>query len=219
MHLDKSIGLIRSEGARILAVGRENPDLDVPQYPEWTLRDLLGHTGAILGRTAMICRDALAERPSAPRPDVNEDPIDFYERQLEDVLDVLSSSDPDQSVWGFGSEPTVSSWATRMLVEVGVHRHDAERAVGNPAPLLPDVAQAGLDEFEEMWLPRLEEVLPLRLVATDLNATWEFGSDPVDREVEGTGSDLYLRLMSRPSPVALPEDWATAVDNLTPPPR
>ncbi len=219
VHLGNQIDLIRSEGARILSIGGENPDRTVPQYPEWTLRDLLGHTGAILGRTAMVCRDGLMERPSAPRPDDGVDPIDFYESQLEAVVEVLSSTDLDRRVWGFGKEPTVASWVTRMLVEVGVHRFDAERSVGTPAPLHPDVARAGLDEFEEMWLLRLEGVSPLRLTATDLDATWEFGSEPTRREVEGTGSDLYLRLMSRPSPVVLPGDWVAAVDALAPPRR
>jgi hypothetical protein len=37
--------------------------------------------------------------------------------------------------------------------------------------------------------------------------------------IEATASDLYLRLMSRPSPVVLPDEWAQAVDGLAPPPK
>jgi hypothetical protein len=106
-----------------------------------------------------------------------------------------------------------------MVVEVGVHRWDAEQAFGEPSPLLDDVAIAGLDEYANMWFPRLEGVQALALTATDLARHWHYGDGDPGGTVEGTASDLYLRLMSRPSPVSLPQDWADAVDGLAPPPR
>jgi hypothetical protein len=57
------------------------------------------------------------------------------------------------------------------------------------------------------------------LTATDLGKSWLFGGEEASSSVEATASDIYLRLMSRPSPVDLPEDWAAAVDGLEPPPK
>ena len=70
-----------------------------------------------------------------------------------------------------------------------------------------------------MWLPHLGDVKPLSVTATDLGETWVYGDGEVTTSVEGTASDLYLRLVSRLSPVELPDDWTAAVDGLAPPPK
>jgi hypothetical protein len=81
------------------------------------------------------------------------------------------------------------------------------------------VSRSGLDEFNDMWLPRLGELPPLEASATDLGLVWVLGNGAPVSALEGTGSDIYLRLMSRPSPVSLPPVWAEAVDALEPPRR
>jgi hypothetical protein len=52
-----------------------------------------------------------------------------------------------------------------------------------------------------------------------MGRTWVYGDGEPAAEIEGTASDLYLRLVSRPSPVVLPDEWAAAVDGLAPPPK
>jgi hypothetical protein len=81
------------------------------------------------------------------------------------------------------------------------------------------VALSGLNEFESLWLPRLPELPVLEAKALDLGRSWVFGSGSPLRTVTGTASDIYLRLMSRPSAVELPRPWAAAVDALEPPKR
>lgn len=217
--MDKRLDLISDEGEKLLALGREDLDRGVPQYPEWTIRDLLAHTGSILARTVVICIDRVQERISAPRMADDGDALDWFGSNLEELCEVLSVVDHDTPVWGFGPQPSVDSWVTRMLIEVGVHRWDGEEAFGRPIPLLDAVAEAGLDEFEDMWYPRLGQPSTIEVVAVDLGRSWQFGpGDPV-HVVEANSSDLYLRLMSRTSPVKLPHDWAEAVDGLSPPPR
>lgn len=215
----ESLDLISNEGDRLLALARRNPEQSVPQYPDWTVRDLLSHTGSILGRTVLICRDRLQERPESPRPSYDDDVFAWFEGRLAEVLGILEASEPNTPVWGFGPEPDVGFWTRRMLIEVGIHRWDAEYSFGRPIPLLDEVAEAGLDEFPVMWLPRLEDPVPIRLIATDLGRDWDYGTGEPMHTIDGAGSDLYLRLMSRPSPVDLPEAWAEAVDGLQPPPR
>lgn len=213
------LGLIRTEGERLADIALRDPERPVPQYPDWMMNDLLAHTGSILARTAVVCREGYQERPETPELPEGADAVDWFQDQLAEMLDVLASADPATAVWGFGNSPTVGFWTTRMLIEVGVHRYDAEAAWGDPDPLLDDVAIAGLNEFENMWLPRLGEVPTVRFHAEDFGRTWTYGPGEPESEVGGTASDLYLRLMSRPSAVVLPEPWANAVDGLTPPPR
>jgi uncharacterized protein (TIGR03083 family) len=217
--LADQIDLIENEGQRLLAVASQDVDREVPQYPGWMIRDLLSHTGSVLGRTTLVCRDRLQDRPTSPKMAEGDDALKWFATRLEEVCAILKETDPGIPVWGFGPSPNVGFWINRMLIEVGIHRWDTEQAFGRPLPLLDDVSVAGLDEFPAMWMPRLGELSLVELLATDLGRTWTFGHGEDPRKVRATGSDLYLRLMSRPSPANFPGDWIDAVDALDPPPR
>ncbi len=182
------------------------------------MSDLVSHLASVHGRTTIICIDLAQERVSGPHIPLHGDVSRWFEETLDSMLEALASTDHDASVWGFGAHSTVGWWQRRMLIETGLHRWDAEQAWGEERPLLEAVSAAALDEFPDMWLPRLQEVPTMSMTASDLDRTWMFGDgDPV-AWVEGTGSDIYLRLMSRPG-VVLPEAWAAAVDALEPPPK
>jgi hypothetical protein len=136
------------------------------------------------------------------------------------MLTALEQSDADAPVWGFWRESTMGLWEKRMVIETGLHRWDAEQAFGDPAPLTALVGRIALDEFGDMWVPRLGEVPGvLEVTATDLGESWSFGSGSGKGTATGSASDIYLRLMSRPSPVHLPDEWATVIDALEPPPK
>jgi uncharacterized protein (TIGR03083 family) len=215
----ESLASIESEGRRLGLTARREPDRPVPQYPDWTLADLASHLASIHGRTRQVVADLPTERISAPRLPEGRDPIDWYEETLDEMLAALRDADPAAPCWGFWPDACVGLWETRMVIETGVHRWDAYQAFGEEDRLTDHVARSGLDEFSDLWLPNLGAVQPLSLTATDLGMTWVYGDgDPVG-SVEGTASDLFLRLMARPSPVQLPEDWAAAVDGLEPPPK
>jgi uncharacterized protein (TIGR03083 family) len=203
----------------MLELARRDPERVVPQYPEWTMADLLAHTGSILGRTTLVCRERPTERMSGPRLPAGEDVSDWFASTLDEMVRTIEASDPETPVWGFIEGCTIRFWLRRMIIEAGVHRWDAENAFGQESPLDPTVALAGLDEYGEMWLPRLGEMPSLTVTAEDLGQTWVYGSAEPASRVSGTASDLYLRLMSRRSPIVLPEPWAAAVDGLPPPPR
>lgn len=219
MLLAEHLAAIESEGRRLGQAARRDPDRPVPQYPGWTLADLVSHTASIHGRTALICRELPVERVSAPKPPEDGDVIDWYEETLDDMLEALRDTDPASPCWGFGPEPSVGFWERRMVIETGVHRWDAYQAFDEEDRLTDLVARCGLDEFADMWLPQLGHLPTLEVSSSDLGEAWVFGEgDPV-ASVHGTASDLYLRLVARPSPVMLPEDWAAAVDGLAPPPK
>lgn len=210
---------IESEGRRLALAARRDPQQAVPQYPDWTLADLASHTASIHGRTTLICRDLPTERVSAPRLPDGKDPIDWYEETLDEMLAALTAADPDSECWGFGPQPAVGFWERRMVIETGVHRWDAYQAHGEEDRLTDLVARAGLEEFADMWLPHLGDVQTLQVNATDLDRAWRYGEGEPTATVDGTASELYLRLVSRPSPVELPADWAAAVDGLASPPK
>ncbi len=215
----ENLAEIRVGGERILELARRDPQRPVPQYPGWVMVDLAAHLGSIHARTVLICRDFPADRPSAPRPPRDTDVLDWFANNLEVMLSALGAADPDTRVWGFWPASTLGLWERRMVIETGIHRWDAEQAFGDPGGLADLVALAGLNEFETMWLPRLGELPVLEAKAIDLGRTWMFASGSPLRTVSGTASDLYLRLMSRPSTVELPLPWAAAVDSLEPPPK
>ncbi|HEU4895390.1 MAG TPA: maleylpyruvate isomerase family mycothiol-dependent enzyme [Acidimicrobiia bacterium] len=214
----ENLASIESEGRRLGRTARREPDRPVPQYPGWTLADLAVHTAAIHGRTALICQQLPTERISSPPTPEDTDVLDWYDETLDGMLAALSAADPESPCWGFVPESNVGFWERRMVVETGVHRWDAFQAFGEEDRLTDHVARTGLDEFADMWLLRLGDVQPLLVTATDLGLSWVFGQGG-GLEVEGTASDIFLRLMSRPSPIRLPEDWAAAVDELDPPPK
>jgi uncharacterized protein (TIGR03083 family) len=210
---------IRSGGERVLELARRDRERPVPQYPGWVMNDLVSHLGAVHGRTTLICRELPTERPSAPRLPADVDVLDWYESNLGVMLAALEEADPDTAVWGFWPQSTIGLWERRMVIETGLHRWDAEQAHGDPGPLTDLVALSGLNEFGDMWLPRLGELPVLEVKAEDVGRSWVFSSGSPLRTVTGTASDLYLRLMSRPSPVDLPRQWAAAVDALEGPKR
>ena len=219
MLLAEHLAGIESEGRRLALAARRDPGRAVPQYPDWTLADLVSHTASIHGRTALICRELPMERISAPGPPDDRDVLDWYEETLDDMLVALGDTDPTSRCWGFGPEPNVGFWERRMVIETGIHRWDAYQAFGEEDRLTDLVARSGLDEFSDMWLTQLGELPTLEMRATDVGDTWLFGEDQPSSSVHGTASDLYLRLMARPSPVSLPEDWGAAVDGLAAPPK
>jgi uncharacterized protein (TIGR03083 family) len=219
MPLAESLDVIDSEGRRILELARRDSARRVPQYPEWTMADLLANVGSILARTTQICLTHPTERISAPKLPEGEDVGDWYEAILAEMISTLDRSDLYVPVWGFIEGSTIQFWVRRMVVETGVHQWDAEQAFGEETPLRGPVAEHGLDEYAEMWFPRLGEIPVLEVIAEDLGKTWTYGSGSPEARVEGSGSDIYLRLMSRPTPVRLPDAWETAIGTQAPPPK
>lgn len=215
----ENLASIESEGRRLGAAARQNPARPVPQYPGWDLADLVSHTASILGRTTLICRQLPTQRISAPRLPDGADPVEWYHQTLEETLETLEQADPETPAWAFGPRPHLGFWERRMVIETGIHRWDAYQALEETGPLTDRVATSGLDEFPDMWLSPLGEVQPLEVAETDGGGSWTYGKGKPEVTLRGSVSDLYLRLVARPSPVELPDDWKTAVDGLAPPPK
>ncbi len=212
----ENLGTIEYEGLKLLDFARPDPDRTVPQYPTWTLRDLVAHTASIHARTTAVCETRPQERIPAPELPDGREALGWYEENLSAMIEALRTTDPETDVWFFGPKRTIGDWERRMLIETGLHRWDAQQTCEDPEPLLDIVARRGLDEFPDMWLFRLEELPTLRVTATDLGSSWTYGDGDPTETARGTASDLYLRLMSRPG-ARLPDVWQAAVDGLATP--
>ena len=213
---EQHLAVIEQEGRRIIEIGRGSPRAIVPQYPSWTMTDLVSHVGGVHGRTADICQQLPGERIGVTVPPGGADPFDWAAAELERMLAGLATAEPGAEVWTFVPDPHLSFWSTRMVIETGVHRWDAQGVTGRPEPLLEIVAISGLDEFADLYLPRLGAVSTLELHAPGVDRWWRFGQGEPEATVAASVSDLYLRLMARPG-AALPRDWEQAVDGLRSP--
>ncbi|HEX6220784.1 MAG TPA: maleylpyruvate isomerase N-terminal domain-containing protein, partial [Acidimicrobiia bacterium] len=101
----ENLASIESEGRRLGAYVRRDPDRLVPQYPDWTMADLASHTASIHARTTLIVTELPTDRVSAPRLPDGADVADWYDETLEAMLAALTDADPDTVCWGFGPAP------------------------------------------------------------------------------------------------------------------
>ena len=149
LHRD---GLALLDAAR--AAGLDAP---VAACPGWTVSRLVGHTGKVLERTAILVREGLDTPPGNDRfvrfPD-DESAFERFAAVLDDTVAALADADPDGSCWNFtGNDLTNGFWTRRMANEVAVHRADAEIAAGTLQPIEAERAVDAIDELVMVMLP------------------------------------------------------------------
>jgi uncharacterized protein (TIGR03083 family) len=175
------------------AVHGADPATAVRTCGRWRLRNLIHHIGHVHRWVGPMVRDYSRTRQRRTLADdpLPADPAGYPDwlREADPLLvDVLRKAEPDRAMWAWGADKHVRFWSRRMLHETGVHRADAELALGRDPAYEPEVAADGIDEFLE--------ILP---------ATRRWGG-PV-RHLRGTGERILLR------PGDLPGHW---VVRLTP---
>ncbi|MET9022203.1 maleylpyruvate isomerase family mycothiol-dependent enzyme [Actinopolymorpha sp. NPDC004070] len=159
---------IRAEAARLLAAYQTGPaTARVPSCPEWSLADLVAHTGRVHRWAARIVRTG--EFPgggssTVPAP-VGPELGPWYAESVEVLLDQLAATDPARPTWAFGDGGTAEFWSRRQTHEVCIHRADAELAIGVRPVVDPGLAADGVGEVVEVMMPRSERFGPHRLVA------------------------------------------------------
>ncbi|MFD5159148.1 maleylpyruvate isomerase family mycothiol-dependent enzyme [Streptomyces hawaiiensis] len=169
----------------------------VPTCPDWSLEQLVRHTGGALRWVELLVRTRAEEEvpedqvPGAAGPEAIGDAaaLDAWLAETgEQVVATLVEAGPDTKVWGWAGIRTSGFWARRMTHEITVHRADAVLAAGLPYEVAPEVAADAIDEWLRIveYVQRTEpddEVGELRgpgrsihLHATDtgpeLNAEW-----------------------------------------------
>ena len=223
LHIDA----LRTEGERMAsaAVGAD-ADAAVPTCPEWTVRDLLRHTGAVhrwatgyvAGRRCEPSRGGL-EEAAGTWPD-DDGLTAWFEHGCADLVAALAAAPDDLECWTFLPAPSPRAmWARRQAHETAIHRVDTQLATGTAVtPCDPGFAADGIDELLTLFVPRRPRTLradapaTLAVRCTDDTASWLLRADtdgvtatrttsgqdgPGTCTVSGKASDLYFALWNR----------------------
>ncbi|MEU5403964.1 maleylpyruvate isomerase family mycothiol-dependent enzyme [Streptomyces sp. NPDC005963] len=211
--------LVQDGRALAIAARTAGPEAPVPTCPEWQVRDVLRHTGAVHRWATAF----LMERHTAFRPLVQEQALDgddllvWFLEGHEALVDALVTADQEVECWAFLPAPSpLAFWARRQAHETAIHRVDAESALGGaPGPVAAEFAADGVDElltgFHARARSRVRSDAPLRLrarttdtddvwtmqISTDVPSTVRNAQGPADCELIGTAQQLYLALWNR----------------------
>ncbi|MFN2539792.1 MAG: maleylpyruvate isomerase family mycothiol-dependent enzyme [Mycobacteriales bacterium] len=167
----------------------------VTSCPGWTVSQVAAH---LTGVHRWVLRALDNEGPPPYDEDPQPDPVGDYERHATAMVDRLRALGPDAPAWTFDKhDQTAGFWRRRQLHEVSVHRWDVQ-----PYRLERDVAEDGIDEVLDFFLPRQiatgRTQIPdgtLRLISPE--RAWVFGDGRPVQTAHGTVSDLLLGLWGR----------------------
>ncbi|MFJ9819653.1 maleylpyruvate isomerase family mycothiol-dependent enzyme [Streptomyces sp. NPDC101151] len=210
---------------RLLAAAAERAGTDakVPTCPEWQVKDLLRHTGAVhRWATALVADGHTVPRPLDDGPDLDgAELVAWYRESHRRLTDTLAAAPADLECWTFHPAPCPSPlafWTRRQAHETAVHRYDAEAARGGTtSAVATDFAADGIDELlrgfhaRSRSRVRTEQPQVLRVRASDAGAdgvwTVRLSAEPpatsrdssgeADAELFGPADQLYLALWNR----------------------
>jgi uncharacterized protein (TIGR03083 family) len=156
MPVGEHIAALRREGEHIVAAAKAG-DLDtiVPSCPEWTLRDLVHHTGRVHHWAAAHVERASAEPLTDEESEVawgpmpaDRDVADWYAAANARLVAALEAAPADLVAWSFLPAPSpLAFWARRQAHETAIHRADAELATGGVWTGPEWFALDGIDEL------------------------------------------------------------------------
>ncbi|MGW0613703.1 maleylpyruvate isomerase family mycothiol-dependent enzyme [Streptomyces sp. NPDC002788] len=230
---------LETEG-RLLAEAAEEAGTEakVPTCPQWQVRDLLRHTGAVHRWAAAYVAEGLTERRPLTEPTGLDGPelVAWYRDSHRLLVGTLAGASPDVECFTFLPAPSpLAFWTRRQAHETAVHRVDAESARGGgTTAVTPHFATDGIDEllrgFHARPRSRVRTPEPrvLRVRTDDTDAVWTVRLSPeppvttrgasgdAECELSGPAGQLYLALWNRaPVPTitgegALAELWRKA---------
>lgn len=197
----------------------------VPTCPDWTLRQLITHTGRGQRWAAAIVATRspepipFREVPDGRLPDDPAEHQGWLASGASRLAEAVRSAGPSP-VWTHLGMGPASYWARRMAHETAVHRADGQIAVGERPEIDPVIAADGIDEWLTLLSaggdsapderPALPDGAVLHFHVTDdgLDGEWlirgrpggitvETGHGKGDAAVRGPASALLLVLLRR----------------------
>ena len=224
MDVAEYIGYVASEGDRFAtAAGNGDLDVDIPQCPDWDMRDLVRHLGLIHLWAAAIVEtgdpeffevedlpDLTDQWPDLARayPD-DAGLVSWYRRTLANLVCVFESAPLDRDCPTFLPAPTpLSMWTRRQASEIAIHRYDAEIARGTSAGFDTEFATDMLDEVLSGFAPRprsldLDSAKVIHVHAEDSDEHWYLTVGPELTESSRTGNHADLTLTGSASDLYL----------------
>ncbi len=218
MLVAEHIEALRREGGLLAdAAGRAGPDAPVPTCPDWTVRDLVGHTGRVHRWAAYYVREArptmLGDDEEGPAfGEVPDDAalLDWYRECHAALVEALEKAPADLNCWQFLAAPSpLAFWARRQAHETAIHRADADSATGPILGYPAGFAADGIDELLCAFMTRsggrLRSQTPrtLHVRATDADADWTVHIGPEAVRTERAGGAADCRLAAPASEVYL----------------
>lgn len=218
-------GLHRAMTSFATYAGRAGLDVDVPTCPEWTVRRLIGHQGAVhRWATASFHGENPEWAPIEKAGRSSSDPVDWLRDGAIALVRTLveAPEDAEAPVFLHDAPPPRRFWARRQCHETTVHAVDALAASLGRRPradetwISREVALDGIDELLLGFVPRsrsrLRATEPVTVAVLPSDAEHSFtvrvtdeppvstrvaGRASGDLVVEGTAVQLYLALWHR----------------------
>ncbi|MCH0542531.1 maleylpyruvate isomerase family mycothiol-dependent enzyme [Streptomyces sp. MUM 203J] len=150
-HISRQVAQLRA----VLASGADLA-ARVPTCPDWTVEQLIRHTGGALRWSGHITRTRAQERPpneeipdaDGPGHEGDREALDAWLAEAgESLVAALREAGSGTGVWTWGWDRSTDFWARRMTMEVAVHRADAALAAGLPYEVEPGIAADAVDEW------------------------------------------------------------------------
>lgn len=196
---DRHVGEIEHQVRQLRAVVTSGADLAarVPTCPDWSLEELVRHTGGALRWVDHMVRLRASREVPEPQVPGYEGPVERGDAAALDawlaeagelIAGSLREAGPDTPVWTWAWERNTGFWARRVTHELTVHRADATLAAGLPYEVAPDVAADAIDE----WLQIVEYVQRTQ-------------PDDAARELRGPGRTIHLHATD--APAGLNAEW------------
>lgn len=218
------IGHLRREAAAFAAVVESGPlDAMVEACPGWDVAQLTVHLGFIHRWARRCVIDGEPPSDSDQFMPGDRDLAEWFTEGAEQLVTTLSEIDLDGPTWHPFTVARVGRvWPRRQAHETAIHRWDAERAVGEPGPLDPELSSDGIDEYFEVTVPRRfardDVAVPegsFHVHCTDVDGEWLVWNDggeyavkraheKGDAALRGPAADLLLRLWGRTTELADP---------------
>jgi uncharacterized protein (TIGR03083 family) len=200
---------------------RAGTQAQVPTCPDWTVRDLLAHTGMVHRWAAENVRDGRAafdhntREPDFPAPE--DGVIDWFREGHAGLVRALRDAPDDLDAMTFlaGAGSARHFWARRQAHETAVHHADAAAALDEVPAVEPAFALDGIGELLEGFYGRrggkllADPPATVRIAPDGADTSWliELRPDdrvitrdktgPADCTVRGAAGDLYLFLWNR----------------------
>jgi uncharacterized protein (TIGR03083 family) len=195
-------------------------DTRVPTCPEWSVRDLVTHTGQV-HRWATSYVETGRPTPPGPGDEPAVAPTDdilvqWFRDGHDALVAALHRAPADLACWSFLPAPSPRQfWARRQAHETTIHRVDADHAAGREPLVDPLLAADGIDELLHGFFARPQGRLvadPTRRLAvntSDTNDAWTITIGPAGRTttshadedadctVTADAASLYLLLWNR----------------------
>ena len=191
--------------------GRSGLDVPVPSCPEWTVRRLIGHQGAVHRWAAASFRgEDLEWTPIEKAGRSSSDPVDWLRDGAIALVRTLvdAADDAEAPVFLHDAPPPRRFWARRQCHETTMHAVDVLAAALGRLPradetwLDRDLALDGIDELLLGFVPRsksrLRSAEPVTIAVVPTDAEHSFtvrvtDEPPVSTRVEGRATgDLVI---------------------------